>query len=324
MTTPTPRARIRPPRFVVVALALLAIAAGCSSPTRPSTTATSAVSTPSAATTTVVPAAAAAHLIATSHPVVLAASTTKQTGTVGFIGGAVSVDVDEWTADSLSQAQLDDLPMWSSLIGGLGISSESTVVVYDDGELKFGSRIRYLLAHFGVGRALLVEGGWPALDTLAAQGKLTTQPAATAPVPAEFTAHVVEEPVPMVWADTVAASIHKPSTVLLDVRAAAEFDGTVLLPPVTRGGHIPGAVNGSSSQLFASGTSGDLASPATIRQRFESDGVVPGRTIIVYCQDGARSSLVASVLRQIGYPSVELYYLSYADWQADPQRPVIR
>jgi 3-mercaptopyruvate sulfurtransferase SseA len=44
--------------------------------------------------------------------------------------------------------------------------------------------------------------------------------------------------------------------------------------------------------------------------------------IIVYCQDGAKSSLAATALIDAGYTDVSLYYLSYLDWQDNPSNPV--
>jgi thiosulfate/3-mercaptopyruvate sulfurtransferase len=111
---------------------------------------------------------------------------------------------------------------------------------------------------------------------------------------------------------------------LVDVRTPAEYHGTDLLPPVTRGGHIPGAINLPAMDLFRPGKPGALMGRRGLRRVFAAHGIVPGDRIVVYCQDGARSSLVATALHQSGYPSVSLYYLSYANWQADPGLPVTR
>ena len=253
---------------------------------------------------------------------VLAAVTSLETGPVGFVRGAIQVNVDRWSAASRSQSQLDDLGQWAALIGGLGITNRSTVVVYDDGELKYASRIRYLLAHYGVPRTLMVEGGWPALQALMPDDAITVQSQASPPVRRTFRAQVKNPPIPLVTRATVVRSLHRPGVLLVDVRTPAEYDGTDLVPPITRGGHIPGAINLPDGELFVNGSSGTLLDRAALISLFEDHGVVPGKRIIVYCHDGAKSSLVASVLTQVGYPSVGLYYLSYVNWQEDPQLPV--
>lgn len=46
------------------------------------------------------------------------------------------------------------------------------------------------------------------------------------------------------------------------------------------------------------------------------------RLIIVYCHDGAKSSLGALALINAGYARVLLYYDTYENWSQDPDRPV--
>lgn len=270
----------------------------------------------------IVPASSVPGIIAARHPVILSVQSAKETGASGFLRGAVAVDEDAWTADSSSEADLGNLGQWGRLIGGLGISGRVPVLVYDDGELKFASRIRFLLARSGVRQALLVNGGWPALQRLAARGKLATQPSPSVPRPRRFAAHVTSRPIPVVFRRDVAADLHHRGVILLDVRSPAEYRGAKLIPPVTRGGHIPGAVSLPETLLFTAGTPGTLMGRPGLARLFTAHGLTSRDRIVVYCQDGARSSLVAAALSQSGYPSVSLYYLSYVNWQADPRLPV--
>ncbi|MGH7918919.1 MAG: sulfurtransferase [Candidatus Dormibacteraceae bacterium] len=315
----------RPGWMVLVGLAalLLSVAAcyGCGS-------ATGSVRTPTALLphppTLAVDAQSVPEIIAVHHPLLLSVQSKLEIGPSGFLKGAVAVNEDEWTADSSNQAQLDDLSMWQRLVGELGITDGRTVLVYDDGELKFASRVRFLLSHYGVTRAQLVNGGWPALEQLQAQGKLATQPSPVEPVPGHFTVHVTDQPIPLITRAEVEADVHRRVVRLVDVRSPQEYNGTDLLPPVTRGGHIPGAINLPETQLFVSGQPNLLMDEAGLRKLFAAHHLTAGDKIVVYCQNGARSSLVATMLKQSGYPSVGLYYLSYVDWQSDPNLPVVR
>jgi thiosulfate/3-mercaptopyruvate sulfurtransferase len=297
------------------------LAAGCSSATSGST-ATNASSSTLHATTTIVDAASVPEIIATDHPVILSAQSVQETGPSGFVRGATVVDEDQWDTDSDSQDKLENLGTWRRLIGDLGIGDHTTVLVYDDGELKFASRVRFLLYHFGVQRALLVNGGWPALEHLAAEGKLSTQAASSVLVRRAFAVHVTDRPIPIVWRSQVKGDLHQKGVLLVDVRTPAEYDGTKLQPPVVRGGHIPGAINLPATDLLTPGDRDALMGWQGLLGVFHDHGVVPGERIVVYCHDGARSSLVASALTQLGYPSVDLYYLSYVNWQSDPNLPV--
>jgi thiosulfate/3-mercaptopyruvate sulfurtransferase len=265
-------------------------------------------------------------IVTQPNVILLAALDSAETGPVGYVNNAVAVDEEAWADFSFSADNLVDYPAWSSMIGRLGISSGSQVYVYDDGELKFASRVRYLLAHFGIADANLVNGGFAAMRPLITSGALTQQSGPTPPVPVSYTAHEVQQPIQMVFrSDVAAAALSDPPTAtLIDVRTPAEFDGTLLIPPDTRGGHIPGAQNLPIEQFFVSGEPNELISPMDLLSFMESAGFSPDQNIIIYCQDGAKSSLGALALLNAGFQNFVLYYLSYRDWQADPNLPVVK
>lgn len=259
-------------------------------------------------------------LIAQWNPILLSVQTQIDPKPSGFLEGAISVNQDSWTLDSRSQAQLDDLAQWSALLGVLGVDGKRPVVVYDNGDLKFASRVRYLLNHYGVDRAALVNGGWPALEALVHAGKLKGQ---AGPSPAVFVhaaARATEPPIPLAARRQVFQSLHASNVTLIDVRSPAEYDGTDPFPGIDRPGHIPGAVNLPLNKLFATATT--LMAPAQLRAVFSANHIDERGALIFYCQDGARSSLGALAAVKAGYRVVKLYYLSYLDWQSDPNDPV--
>ncbi|HEY2709200.1 MAG TPA: rhodanese-like domain-containing protein [Caulobacteraceae bacterium] len=253
-------------------------------------------------------------------PIVLSVQTQIDPTPSGFIEGAIGIDQDSWTLDSRSGAQLADLDQWRALIGALSIQTTSQVLVYDNGDLKFASRVRYLLGHFGVKQAALVNGGWPALQALAGAGKLQVQPGPSPSVFVHTKAKITQAPIPMATRREVAAVLSDPKVTLVDVRTPAEYNGTDVLPGITRPGHIPGALNLPLNQLFSSPTT--LMDPPALQAAFAQSGIDGKTRLIFYCQDGARSSLGAAAARLAGFGKVELYYQSYLDWQADPQDPV--
>ncbi|HEX4211319.1 MAG TPA: rhodanese-like domain-containing protein [Candidatus Binataceae bacterium] len=263
------------------------------------------------------------ELLAQPGVVLLAAASQDETGPLGYASGAVLVDEDAWANFSFSADNLIDYPAWSQMIGQLGIGAGTRVLVYDDGELKFAARIRFLLAHYGVD-ASLVNGGFAAMQPLIAAGLLHAQDQPSPPVPRAYTAHEAQQPIPMMFRDDVAAAaLSSPLTAaLLDVRTAGEFDGTVLIAPDTRGGHIPGAQNLPIAEFLAPDNPTELMSPEELSNFLTSAGFSPDQRIIVYCQDGAKSSLAALALLNAGFRHFELYYLSYRNWQADSRLPV--
>src|SRR5579875_2436685 len=175
-------------------------------------------------------------LLAQPDVVLIAARSALETMPLGYVNDAVEVDVDAWASFSEADDNLFDYASWSAMIGGLGIGSHSQVLGYDDGELKFAARVRLLLAHFGVTNANLINGGFAGMQPLISSGQLQLQAGPTPPVPVSYTAFGDQEPIPMVFQQDVAAALGDPALQLIDVRTPAEFDGQLLIPPVTRGG----------------------------------------------------------------------------------------
>jgi thiosulfate/3-mercaptopyruvate sulfurtransferase len=265
-------------------------------------------------------------VLATAAPerpiVLLAARSLLESAQPGLVAGAQWVDVDEWLAASATPQALLDLDGWARRIGALGIDNASRVVVYDDGELKFASRVRFLLGHYGVGDASLLNGGYDGLEPLIQAGRLARATAPVVPAPRAFQVHVAQTPIRLVFRDEVAAALGDPGIAIVDVRPPAEYDGRVRLPGDERSGHIPGARNLPLAEYFDPEQPTYLLPPDALRQRFEQAGLRPAQPVIVYCHDGAQSSLAALAMVDAGYTNVSLYYNSFENWSQDFALPV--
>ncbi|MEW6282443.1 MAG: rhodanese-like domain-containing protein [Candidatus Eremiobacterota bacterium] len=244
--------------------------------------------------------------------IVLAAESRLENAPVTVFSGARYVNVDDVAAFSLEAGAFFDLAGWSQRFGQLGLTPSSDVVVYDDGELKFASRIRFLLLHFGVARARILVEGFRAAEQVDMRHLAPL-------VPTRFEARILNAPIPVVFRPDVAALLGDPLVQIVDVRTPAEFNGQLLLPGDARPGHIPGAVNVDENRIFNQGV---LRSTQELRALFESAGLSPARRTVVYCHDGAKSSLIASFLVELGWSDVSLYYDSYQDWSKDLSLPV--
>ena len=98
--------------------------------------------------------------------------------------------------------------------------------------------------------------------------------------------------------------------VVLDVRSRAEFEGVPGSSAGTHGeGRIAGAVNIEWSQ--ATDENGQLLPEEELREIFSE--VLDGRSIIVYCRSGARSSHTWEVLNSLG-ASVLNFEGSWIEW----------
>jgi thiosulfate/3-mercaptopyruvate sulfurtransferase len=312
--------RMRIPTILVMPLLLL-IVAGCGSGSSDS----SSSSSTGLSHRLLVEADALPAMLRKRGVILLSAQSKLEIANPGFVNNAIPVDVDALTDFSETADAFSNFTGWEQLFGALGITTDSTVIVYDDGELKFASRVRFLLDYFGVRRAFLVNGGFNALQPLIASGKLTvTTPGPI--TPATFAVAVQDRPIHLVDQQLVSSVLGDPAVTLLDVRTSAEYDGCFLLPGIKRGGHIPGARDLPLINFFTPQTTNPdlffLDSPGQLRSVFVNFGLHRRDRIIVYCHDGAQSSLAAMALIEAGYTNVSLYYLSYLDWQDNPTNPV--
>jgi thiosulfate/3-mercaptopyruvate sulfurtransferase len=102
------------------------------------------------------------------------------------------------------------------------------------------------------------------------------------------------------------------SLVLLDVRTAAEFDGTAGAPCDPRQGHIPGGRNVALDRLLACRSADEIGALL---------GVPSGAEVVAYCHSGSRSAFAVQVLREAGYDARN-YAGSWHEWSRDLSLPV--
>lgn len=239
----------------------------------------------------------------------------------GHVPGATKID---WKTD-LQDATTFDVPTktaFGDLLGGMGVTADSTIVVYGDMRNWFAAHAYWLLTYYGHNDVRLLDGGrdrWQERD-----GQFTTE------VPM-FTdrSYEVDPPNRAIRADRpeVEAAIGSGIS-LVDVRTPEEYRGEILAPPgwnegVQRGGHIPGAVNVPWSQ--AVGTDDRFKSEAEIREIYEAKGVITDRAVITYCRIGERSALTWFILHELlDFEDVRNYYGSWVEWGNTVGAPIER
>jgi thiosulfate/3-mercaptopyruvate sulfurtransferase len=100
---------------------------------------------------------------------------------------------------------------------------------------------------------------------------------------------------------------------LVDVRHAAEFDGSGGKPCDPRQGHIPGARHLDLYELMT-------MTPDDLHERL---GFEQGAEIVAYCHVGSRSAIAAQVLRSLGYDARN-YLGSWHEWSRHDDLPIER
>ena len=249
------------------------------------------------------------------------------------------LDSADWRNVSLASGGLAERGTWAARLASLGISPDSAVVVYDDGNMTDAARIWFLLQYLGVRRVAVLNGGFPELVPLFENGKLRrergavpiTRLSVTQPLP-RAAAGVC--PVALADKDAVRSAMTRRDTVILDVRTPAEYGGTDH-ERNPRHGHLPNAVNIPHARLLVADASraasrpaggkptGRLKSPDELREMFERAGIAPDDRVVVHCQSGGRAALGALALVYAGYGNVSNYYASFGEWSADASTPII-
>jgi thiosulfate/3-mercaptopyruvate sulfurtransferase len=231
----------------------------------------------------------------------------------GHVRGAVRL---HWR-DDLQDPVLRDLvdrPTFERLMGGLGISNDTTVVLYGDRNNWFAAYAYWYLKIYGHADVRIVDGGrqkWTDENR-----ELTTDVASRAA--ASYTAGERDASI-RTFRDDVLSGLGEEARELVDVRSPQEFSGELISPPgyeqegAQRGGHIPGAH--SIPWASAVRDDGTFKSADELSQLYGGKGVTPDKQVTAYCRIGERSAHTWFVLRELlGYEHVRNYDGSWTEW----------
>jgi thiosulfate/3-mercaptopyruvate sulfurtransferase len=233
----------------------------------------------------------------------------------GHLPRAVFVDLDADLAAEPGPAGRHPLPSagrFQEAMRRAGVSTGSTVVVYDETDATSAARAWWLLRYFGHRDCHVLDGGFRAWR--AAGGQVSTRECA-APGRGDFTARPGHMPV--LDADAAASLARRGH--LLDARARERYRGErEPIDPVA--GHIPGAVSAPTTANV--GADGRFLPAAGLRARFAALGAAGRDGMVgVYCGSGVTAAHEVLALELAGYRA-SLYAGSWSNWVADPARPV--
>jgi thiosulfate/3-mercaptopyruvate sulfurtransferase len=200
--------------------------------------------------------------------------------------------------------------------GRLGIGSGTQVVMYDQENGMYASRLWWMLRYMGHDAAAVLDGGW-------AKWSRERRPTRSG---SERRASATFEGRPRDAARLRVAEVEQrlgdPATLLVDARAPERFQGeNETLDRVA--GHIPGAVNHFfKSNVAADGT---MLPPPQLRAQFER--LLGGRSpeqVVMYCGSGVTACQNLLAMEHAGLPGARLYPGSWSEWSSDPARPVAK
>lgn len=240
----------------------------------------------------------------------------------GHLPGALRIDYDDWAELSLSaETGLTHEQMWHARIGSFGVDGNDTVIIYDGGKMTQAARVWFILQHFGVADARVVNGGFPLIAKAADAGEISLSTDAS-PI-RRVTFRPTRDNVGRIGSldrFEVKAAIEAGEAQVLDARTVDEYRGLDLREN-ERGGHLPTATNVPHTTLLDD--QGRLKPAGELAAILDDAGFVKGRPVITHCDGGGRAALAALAAARAGYGPVVNYYLSFGDWAKDATCPVL-
>jgi thiosulfate/3-mercaptopyruvate sulfurtransferase len=231
----------------------------------------------------------------------------------GHVPGAVKL---HWRIDLQDPVERDliEKDAFEQLMGRLGISNDTTLVLYGDKNNWFAAYAFWYLKIYGHEDVRILDGGrqkW--ID----EGReLSTE--IPSPRAASYSASD-RNPAIRAYRDDVRSWIGSGKRALVDVRSPQEYSGELIAPPgyeqegAQRGGHIPSAASIPWAQAVRD--DGTFKSADELRELYRGKGITPEKQVTAYCRIGERSAHTWFVLRELlGYEDVRNYDGSWTEW----------
>ncbi|TGM35870.1 thiosulfate sulfurtransferase [Leptospira biflexa] len=184
-------------------------------------------------------------------------------------------------------------------------SKKARIIVFDEGMGMFSTRMVYLLRGMGIKEAYVLGQKWPATGKKA-KGELKIEP------PIADKAKPIEGVVDKAFMERNLTKLQ-----IFDARTMDEYEGR--LPRLTAPeegtlcGRLPGAFLWDWRNLYDG--EANLIERSLFKKRLNGFPFMPERPTVIYDYNGARSCLLALMLREAGYIDVTTYQGSWFEWR---------
>ena len=231
----------------------------------------------------------------------------------GHIPNAISID---WENDlhDLPRREFVTSEQLAKLLGGRGITSDKTIVLYSGNNNWFAAYAYWLFKYRGVENVKLLNGGrkkWELESRLLNQDEPNLSPT---------TYEVGSERAELrAFREEVIQRAQDTSNAWVDVRSPEEFRGELLAPPhlpqeqAQVPGHIPGASNITWSKTVKE--DGTFKTREELEKLYADEGITSDKDVVTYCRIGERSSHSWFVLAELlGFEKVKNYDGSWTEY----------
>ncbi len=227
----------------------------------------------------------------------------------GHIPGARYLDLDR-VSDKRSKYvnMVPTADQFAAEMSALGISNQTSVVVYDAGYVS--ARIWWMFRLFGHDRVRILDGGWRKWKS---EGRPVESGPSRPHALGSFTA-VPREGWVADWREVLAA-VKGGSPNLVDARTPERYSGAMSSGyPGVPGGHIPGAVNAPWSKFMDAAAGYAFVSPESAEVILRDVGVDLDKPVIVTCGSGVTAAIIALMLERTGRVAYRMYDGSWHEW----------
>lgn len=236
----------------------------------------------------------------------------------GHIPGAIHSNSDTYENGYPRWFLLPDTDLHTAM-GSMGITADTTVVVYSDSRI-FAARLWWILKYAGVNDVRFLNGGYEQWLASGYDGETTINSS----VPATFSGSV--KPDYLATTDYVFTQYTKKRlTLLADVRSKDEHNGAKSgYSYLEAKGRIPNAVwayDGDDASPVYNDSDGTLRSYTEVRKVWKRRGITStgasnmfDKEVIFYCGGGYRSSLAFLYAYLMGYDNIRNYSDGWEGW----------
>ncbi|QXE90944.1 hypothetical protein KP001_21655 [Geomonas subterranea] len=232
---------------------------------------------------------------------------------LGHIPGAIHSNSDVYENGNPRWFLLPDAGLKTAL-GSMGITPDTTVVVYSDSNI-FAARLWWILKYAGVTDVRFMNGGiqgWQAAgyptETTINTPVATTYAGATKPALLASTTYVE-------------SVYNQPTAKMVDVRSGSEYSGMISgYGYVVNKGRIPGATwayNADDSAGIYVDADATLRSYEEVKSLWSNLGIDFSKETIFYCGSGYRSALAYLYAHLMGYTNIRNYSDGWEGWSTN-------
>ncbi|WP_045826848.1 sulfurtransferase [Teredinibacter turnerae] len=203
----------------------------------------------------------------------------------------------------------------SAIAQKLGITSESTIVLYDNQGIYSAPRGWWIFKSMGFENVFVVDGGLP---KWLEEGRPVVSEYLSATGKTEVYSQAQENRV--CGSDFVLANLDNPAIKVIDARSVERFAGSVAEPrPGVRSGHIPGAVNLPFARVLHNRR---YKSEDALKAIFAELGVESSEQLVFSCGSGVTACILILAAEIAGLRNQCLYDGSWAEWGASDSLPI--